>query len=297
MPAVTRHSARRCEGGFGMHRRLGLLLSLVALMVVSLIAATGSLAARPGGSSPGLLPDLRAVVPQHVQLVNAGQQEWLRFSNGIANTGAGPWALRPEPPPATATETTTAVQEIRDSGAFYLCGTQPKQVKECYNVVEEHIAGTFVFHPTHNHWHLGDVAQFDVRKGSPTGPIFGNLTVKTSFCLIDLYKLDGNSPTAEKVFWACETGHQGVSAGWVDQYHQATDGQELDITGIPNADDYYLVTTSNPLGIYVESDRTNNTSWVRFSLTSDSNGNRKVTVTEHAPCDSPGLCGEVSANR
>ena len=26
-------------------------------------------------------------------------------------------------------------------------------------------------------------------------------------------------------------------------------------------------------------------------------GNRKITVTEHSPCDSPGMCGEVSANR
>jgi hypothetical protein len=276
-------------------RRLAILLSLVALLTLSLAATTGVLAGKP--ATGGLLPDLRAVVPKQIQLVNAQQREWLRFSNGIANTGAGPWALRPEPPPASALETTTAVQEIRDSAAPYRCGTQPKQIKVCHNVVSEHIAGTFVFHPTHNHWHLGDVAQFDVRKGGPSGPVVGNLTVKTSFCLIDLYKLDGNAPTSEKVFWDCETSFQGVSAGWVDQYHQATDGQELDITGIPNATDYFLVTTTNPNGIYVESNLANNTSWVKFSLSADSQGNRKVVVIDHAPCDSPGLCGEVEANR
>ncbi|MGK2851982.1 MAG: lysyl oxidase family protein [Candidatus Limnocylindrales bacterium] len=90
---------------------------------------------------------------------------------------------------------------------------------------------------------------------------------------------------------------QGVSAGWVDQYHQATDGQELDITGIPNATDYYLVTKTNPDGLYVESDETNNSAWAKFTLSTDSNGNRKITVTDHSPCDSPGMCGEVSANR
>lgn len=47
--------------------------------------------------------------------------------------------------------------------------------------------------------------------------------------------------------WDCDARYQGVSAGWVDQYHQATDGQELNITGIPNATDYYLVTTTNPV--------------------------------------------------
>lgn len=67
--------------------------------------------------------------------------------------------------------------------------------------------------------------------------------------------------------------------------------------GIPNATDYYLVTTSNPDGNYVESNLTNNSAWVKFTLSADSNGNRKVTVTGHSPCDSPGMCGEVSANR
>jgi hypothetical protein len=272
-----------------------LLVTGVVAGLATLGVAAGSLAAKP--PSTGLLPDLRAVVPQHVQLVNAGQQEWLRFSNGLANTGAGPWALRPEPPPAVATDVVSAVQEIRDSGALYRCGTQPKQVTECHNVVSEAVTGTFVFHATHNHWHLGDIAQFDVRKGSPTGPIVNNLSIKTSFCLIDLYKLDGNSPTKEKVFWDCYTSYQGVSAGWVDQYHQATDGQELDITGIEEAADYYLVTTTNPVGLYRESDPTNNTAWVKFTLSSDSNGNRKVAITERSPCTSPGLCGEVSANR
>ena len=52
------------------------------------------------------------------------------------------------------------------------------------------MAGTFAFHPAHNHWHIGDVALFEVRKGSPTGPIVGGNSIKTTFCLIDWYKLD-----------------------------------------------------------------------------------------------------------
>jgi Lysyl oxidase len=280
-----------------MRRRLVILLSVVAMLVGSMVAATGILAGKPQPAPAGLLPDLRAVVPQHVQLVSQQQREWLRFSNGIGNTGAGPWALRPEPPPASAVDVVSAVQEIRDSGALYRCGTQPRQVRECHNVVSESVTGTFVFHPTHNHWHLGAVALFEVRKGSPTGPLVGNLQNKTSFCLIDLYKLDGNAPTSEKVFWDCYTSYQGVSAGWVDQYHQATDGQELDITGIPNATDYYLVTTTNPDGIYLESNTGNNKAWVKFTLSAESNGQRKIAITDHSPCDSPGMCGEVSANR
>jgi hypothetical protein len=271
----------------------GIVLAGAAALVVGVTVAT---AGKPGGST-GLLPDLRTVVPTHLQLVNEHQQETLRFSNGIANTGEGPWALRPDPPPDEATTVVSAVQEFRDSGALYKCGEQPKQVTECYNVVSEKVAGTFEFHPAHNHWHIGDVALFEVRKGSPTGPIVGGNSIKTTFCLIDWYKLDDNARTAERVFFSCYTSFQGISSGWVDQYHQATEGQQLDLTGVPNANDYYLVSTANYAGIFTETDYTNNTAWVKFSLTTESNGNRKVTVTDHSPCTSPGLCGERSTNR
>jgi len=250
-----------------------------------------------GKPSAGLYPDLRTVVPQHLQLVNEHQREVLRFSNGIANTGAGPWALRPEPPISDATTAVSAVQEIRDSGAFYKCGEQPKQVMACYNIVSESVAGVFEFHPEHNHWHIGDVALFEVRRGSPTGPVAGGNSIKTTFCLIDWYKLDDNSPTSERVFFDCYRGHQGISAGWVDQYHQSTEGQQLDLTSLPNGGDYYLVSTANYAKLFRESDYGNNTAWVRFRLFQDSQGNRKVEVTDHSPCASPGLCGENTTNR
>jgi lysyl oxidase len=99
------------------------------------------------------------------------------------------------------------------------------------------------------------------------------------------------------VFFDCYKGHQGISTGWVDQYHQSTSGQQLDLTGVPNADDYYLVSTSNYAQVFVESDYTNNTAWMKFRLYQDSNGNRKVEVTGRSPCSSPGLCGERATNR
>ena len=277
-----------------MKRRvLSVGTSLILLLLIPLAATA---APRPTGG--GLLPDLRTVVPTHLQLVNAGQQEILRFSNGIANTGPGPWALRPDPPLSDATTTVAAVQEIRDSGAYYKCGEQPKQVTACYNVVSEQTAGVFEFHPAHNHWHIGDVALFEVRRGSPTGPVVGGNSIKTTFCLIDWYKLADNSPAAERVFFDCYHSFQGISAGWVDQYHQATEGQQLDLTGVPNRNDYYLVSTANYADIFAEADKTNNTAWVRFTLSSDSNGNRKVEVTDHSPCvEGSGLCGERSTNR
>jgi hypothetical protein len=275
-------------------RRFSLLLVTVAAVVLG--AASAVYGGKPS-TGTGLLPDMRTVVPTHLNLVNEHQRDILRFSNGIANTGPGPWGMRPDPPLEVATETTSAIQEIRDSNAYYKCGEQPKQVTDCYNVVSEHFGGTFVYHPAHNHWHIGDVALFEVRKGSPTGPIVGDNSIKTTFCLIDWYKLDDNAKTPERVFFDCYKGHQGISSGWVDQYHQSTDGQQVDLTGEPPADDYYLVSTANYARRFLESDYTNNTAWVRFRLYQDSQGNRKVEVTGHSPCDSPGLCGERSTNR
>jgi len=100
----------------------------------------------------------------------------------------------------------------------------------------------------------------------------------------------------EREFFDCATSYQGISVGWVDQYHQATDGQQLDLTGVPEADDYYLVSTANYAGVFLEKDYSNNTAWVKFRLYRDSNGNRKVEVLDHSPC-AGGLCGESAPNR
>jgi hypothetical protein len=274
-----------------------ILATLVFGAVALAVGGTLATAGKPGGSSTANHPDLRTVVPTHLNFVNQQQQELLRFSNGIANTGGGPWAMRPEHELESSSPTTTAFQEIRSSNAKYLCGTQPKPNDPCYTLLFDQAVSTFEFHPTHNHWHTAEVARFEVRRGSPTGPVVGGNSLKVGFCLIDLYRLEGNAPTSEKVFWDCETSYQGVSVGWVDQYHQATDGQQVDLTGIPSRDDYYLVSTTNPSGVFLEQDTTNNTAWVRFALTMDSSGNRKVTVMGSSPCESPGLCGERSTNR
>ena len=121
---------------------------------------------------------------------------------------------------------------------------------------------SFEFHPEHNHWHIGDVALFEVRKakdngtGGAWGKPFVNdqgqaQSIKTTFCLIDWYKVDDYSPRTERVYWEGATSYQGISPGWVDQYHQEIEGQQLDLTGAPPGV-YYLVSTANPDGNFLE---------------------------------------------
>jgi Lysyl oxidase len=289
----------RVAAGAGFPKRLT-LLGAATLVAAGLALASVVLTSSPRATASSfehLYPDLQTVVPLHLNLVNAQQREYLRFSNGIANTGPGPWALRAEHDLLSPTQTTTAIQEIRTTNDYYECGTQPKQVTACYEIAAEEAVSLFEYHPTHKHWHTADVALFEVRQGSPTGPVVGENSIKVGFCLVEVYTLEGNARTKERTFWDCHGKHQGIGSGWVDQYHHATDGQEVELTGVPEGDDYYLVSTTDPGNAFLETDDGNNTAWVSFSLTSSSNGNRKVTVTGSSDCDTPALCGVGAPNR
>jgi hypothetical protein len=88
----------------------------------------------------------------------------------------------------------------------------------------------------------------------------------------------------------------GAAAAAPDKGRSGPTG--LDLTDVPNGDDYYLVSRSNFAGVFTESNPGNNTAWVRFRLYSDSNGNRKVEVTGNSPCVmGSGMCGENATNR
>ena len=186
-------------------------------------------------TATGLYPDLRTVVPDHLQIANDQQHEFLRFSNAIANTGDGPWQMRPIFPLGSDLATQDAIQQILDANG---------------NVVREVLVSRFEFHPEHNHWHIGDVALFSVHATSPSGPILPGTSVKSTFCLIDWIKLDDNSKTPERTYFFCNGNLQGVSVGWTDQYHQSTEGQEIDVTGAePGL--YYLVSKADYQGTFL----------------------------------------------
>ena len=51
---------------------------------------------------------------------------------------------------------------------------------------------------------------------------------QTTFCLIDVVRLEGNSNTPNRTYWDCfPDQHQGISAGWGDQYHWFLPGQSI----------------------------------------------------------------------
>lgn len=265
-------------------------LIVAALVSGGLVLASGAPAAAK--CTGGRLPDLRTVVPKHLQIQNDHQRELLRFTNGIANTGDGAWDLHAGAPHGDPLVTDAIQRIFAADGITVVCTIT---------------GSTFEFHPEHNHWHIGDVALFEVRLAWDDGtggrwgkPLRNDLgeaqSIKVTFCLIDWYQLDDNSPTTERVYWECGPEQQGISVGWVDQYHQSLEGQEIDVTGAPPGI-YYLVSTVNADRIFLEKNWTNNTAWVSFRLSRDSQGNPKITEIAHSRCDGPGLCGEQATNR
>jgi len=231
----------------------------------------------------GLLPELQAIVPTHLTIHNKQQQDILRFTNGIANLGPGHFQHAPVFP-ENPDDDVLAIQQILDVDG---------------NIVSQEIVSSFDFHAEHNHWHIVDVVEFSVHAGSPDGPLVGN-SEKVTFCIEDVFQMNDNSNTAERVYWDCTVSLQGIQAGWADQYHQSTEGNQINITDAP-AGTYYLVHHVNPDGAFIEVDDTNNIAWTEFELTrhttGNSQGNAKIEITGNSPCDTPTLCGETTLNR
>ena len=82
---------------------------------------------------------------------------------------------------------------------------------------------------------------------------------------------------------------QGLASWWADSYHQSTPLQELEVTHLPDGE-YYLTHLADPEDHWIESDDTNNFTWVKFRLTRSS-ANAKVGVLDHSPCVPEIICG------
>ena len=267
------------------------ICAIPVLVLATWLTLPGRAAAQSGSCLPlpadAHLPDLQTVVPDHLSLVNQQQGEILRFSNAIANTGTGPLELHPlSTDPKVFNDAHQNVYNAQSAAEGSL-------------VCHRDLSQAFFFHPEHNHWHLKDVALFEIRSAAPGddgtggrwGAVLGN-SVKETFCLIDYVPAEGTKPES-RTYFSC-FGDQGIGVGWIDQYHHSTPLQDVDITGAPEGI-YYLVSKANPVEIFLESDYSNNLAWTSFRLSRESNGNPKIDLISHSPCTGD-LCG-FSTNR
>ncbi len=219
-------------------------LVVCALMSFGLVAAGRADDCDP--NDPRLLkPDLVAERPTHVQVTEQFGHRIVQFSTTIGNVGQGPLVLEgqtvDDPNNPTGPQVTQASQTVNRTD-----GTT------C-----THLAGYFVYHPSHHHWHFDDFADYQIRKDDPfTGELMAQAQ-KVSFCLMDVKRLPGfHTPITIASNCLVQDGIQGIDVGYADVYDSFLPGQSIDLDADPAnpvpAGDYFLVNTANPMGVILE---------------------------------------------
>ena len=184
-------------------------------------------------------PNLRAVPAFDLTVVPTSTGASLLFSARTWNAGLGPLEL-------VAGETGGDKQNIYqrvylDDGSYY----------------DRH-AGTFVWHPTHNHFHFENYATYLLQPVASPGAS-ERTSNKTTFCVMDTNKVDGTLPGAPSVavYSTCGNLIQGMSVGWADTYKWNLPGQSIDLSGWTDGD-YKLTISVDPKDQLVETDESDN---------------------------------------
>jgi hypothetical protein len=247
-----------------MHNRR----SSVRLFTICCFLA-GILLFAPSDSAPQaieLKPNLQAFAAFDLALVpNFQGGTKLIFSATTWNSGDGPLEL-------IAGETSSAGQNVYQR-VYFNDGS-----------FDNHLAGIFVWHPTHNHFHFADYALYTLQ---PVNALGGSRreSSKTTFCIIDTTKVDTRLPGAPRrpVYVSCGPNVQGMSVGWGDTYDSTLAGQNIDFTGNPSGD-YKLIIEVDPRKRLLETNEGDN---IACALIRVNVSNATVQVLDDTGCDSP----------
>jgi Lysyl oxidase len=222
------------------HRRRGLLLILFSCVIAGLFGGTRSGWAQQVLELP---PNVQPFPASNLALVRdtAGRTQLL-FSTTSWNSGDGPLELI-----AGARDSTSLKQDVyqrvyRSDGNFY-----------------DRLAGTFVWHPEHHHFHFEDYAVYTLQPVNAPGGS-ARTGSKTTFCLMDTTPVNTRLPGAptSAVYTTCHPDVQGLSVGWGDTYGRTLVGQAIDFTANPSGD-YTLMIEIDPKKRLLESDDGDNT--------------------------------------
>jgi lysyl oxidase len=242
--------------------RLGLRILAICAVTICLFAHTGS--AQVIELRPNLKPFPAFDIRLGPNFATGGKQ--ITFSTRSWNKGLGPLEL-------VAGETSSAGQNVY------------QRVYSSDGSFQDYFAGTFVWHPSHNHFHFNDYAIYYLEPiNAPGGsPKSGN---KTTFCIMDTNKIDTSLPGAPSTafYSTCGTTVQGMSVGWADTYGYSLAGQSVDITGNPSGD-YCLTIQIDPKGRLLETDESDNIASVLLHIDTERS---TVTVLDNSGCSAPG---------
>jgi len=235
----------------------------VALALVVLVPSA------PAGAVSDQLPDLGMAHPKDLKIAKTSDgRKLLRFSSIVVNVGAGPFEVHGER--AAGASTMTTQQRIFDSAG----GS-----RNVPTAAIMYFAGD-----GHNHWHVQDLEDFELIR-LDNGQLVGT-GAKHGFCFYDNYRYGSSSPayyTRQTSPPACGTSSSnlqtfmGLSVGWGDIYNWNLPDQYIDITGLTSGR-YRLWATADADNWFVESDDSNNFSWIDIQLKSN-----RVSIVAYGP--------------
>jgi hypothetical protein len=230
-------------------------------------------AAPPGSASqerrpPKLLPNLQTMRPIGFIIEWDGSQKLLRFANEVGNDDVGALEVFPEVGDCDGdgdpNNDRFAYQRLfRDTN---LSGALERTKDKATRPI---LAGCFEFHLEHNHWHFEDFAKYQLKRMTD-GKIVRQAD-KVSFCIIDTSHPFPDVPGSpgHPYYASCDAdATTGLSPGWSDIYSSYLDGQEVDITSLPDGD-YCLISIADPSGVLRESDELDNSSSDLVTISGD----------------------------
>jgi hypothetical protein len=216
----------------------------------------------------GGVPDLRALPAHDMATHREGARDFLDFGATIWNAGSGPLVLE---------GFRHGARERMDATQFVYRDGRP---------VASHRVGQLEFDKRkgHNHWHLEDVARYDLLDAHGKRVMVSG---KQSFCLAPTDAIDltvrgadwqtqssdlASSCGGEEAIWLREV----LQAGWGDTYYQDRAGQSFNITGLPNGR-YQLRITADPDHRLLETSYRNNVALIGVQL-GGTPGHRTVKI-------------------
>jgi Lysyl oxidase len=195
----------------------------------------------------------------------------LRFASGVGSLGPGQFEVFGAAP----------VPVAAGGGPLY------QVVHRSDGSTTQRPAGQFIFHQVHLHYHVLDLAEFPLfRVGADHALTPAGAGLKEGFCLGNSKIFDWSSFAQAEVdpntIDNCEPSphpdqetqlpdgswrfYEGIANGWEDVYTWATSGQFVDFGANPDGE-YLLRMIVNPRRTFLESDYSNDTAYVLFSVT------------------------------
>lgn len=250
-------------------KKLKFVFPVLTASIIFFFATESTLSTHTTGQ--GLLPDLVTLQPKDLSIeMNAGQK-LLRFDNEVGNNHTGVLELFPQKIPKSgdnddcdqdgnASNDRRAYQRIyqdkNNDGVF------KRGVDKNSTTFE---VGCMAYHPEHDHFHINNFASYELKDFSDT--VVASST-KVTFCVIDIHRTWSTllgSPNGPHYNICNRNSTQGLSIGWSDEYSSNLAGQYINVTSIADGD-YCLVSTADPNNKLVETNDTNNSAFIKITL-------------------------------